>query len=87
MSLPHIIILYRKLSPSNTLRSKLLAVAISKLLWRCGEEKRAVLALPGDTSMISGAGRYKPDGITERVSHYVPPYLFTCIPVHLYTCI
>ena len=46
----------------------MLASAISKLLWKCGEGKRAVLALPSDTTIITGGGRYKPDKITEAVS-------------------
>jgi len=55
----------KKLSLSPDVRSRILARAISKMLWRCGEEKRAVLALPSDTTIITGGGRYKPDHITE----------------------
>ena len=53
------------------MRSRVLASAISKLLWKCGEGKRAVLALPSDTTIITGGGRYKPDKITETVSKAV----------------
>ena len=59
---------FRKLSPHAEVRCCMLSLAISKILWRCGEEKCAVLVLPGESTMLTGGGRYKSDGITENVS-------------------
>ncbi|XP_067946481.1 probable ubiquitin carboxyl-terminal hydrolase MINDY-4 [Watersipora subatra] len=57
----------RKLSPHSNVRSELLANAISKVLWKCGEGKKVVYALPGDSTIFSGGGRFRPDGITENL--------------------
>lgn len=72
------LICYRKLYPRGAIRSSLLSSALSRILWRCGEGRRAVLALPSDSTMITGGGRYKSDGITETVritQLYVPNFL------------
>ncbi|KAK2548330.1 putative ubiquitin carboxyl-terminal hydrolase MINDY-4 [Acropora cervicornis] len=58
-----------KLHPSLRERTKALASAISEILWRAGDNKRATVALATGGSNVFGAGRYKPDQLTETVSY------------------
>ncbi|XP_006816566.1 putative ubiquitin carboxyl-terminal hydrolase MINDY-4 [Saccoglossus kowalevskii] len=55
------------LEPTNHERSTCLAHAITDILWRAGEKKQAILALPSGRSIFSGGGRYKPDHLTETL--------------------
>lgn len=60
----------KKLHPSSRDRTKALASAISEILWRSGDSKSATVALPTGGSNVLGAGRYKPDQLTEALVLY-----------------
>ncbi|XP_074607828.1 putative ubiquitin carboxyl-terminal hydrolase MINDY-4 isoform X1 [Acropora palmata] len=60
----------KKLHPSLRERTKALASAISEILWRAGDNKRATVALATGGSNVFGAGRYKPDQLTETLVLY-----------------
>ncbi|XP_070566145.1 probable ubiquitin carboxyl-terminal hydrolase MINDY-4 isoform X2 [Ptychodera flava] len=55
------------LEPTMEERSQALGEAIADILWRAGEKKQAVIALPSGRSIFSGGGRYKPDQLTETL--------------------
>ncbi|CAL4114132.1 unnamed protein product, partial [Meganyctiphanes norvegica] len=60
------------LRPSHREWSWSLATAITEILWRAGQERRAVLALPGSFIHFTdhGVGRYTRDGVTETLTIY-----------------
>lgn len=60
----------KKLQPSSRERTKALTSAISEILWRAGDSRGAVVALPTGGSNVFGAGRYKPDQLTEALVLY-----------------
>lgn len=60
----------KKLHPSSRERTKALASAISEILWRAGDNKKATVALATGGSNVFGAGRYKPDQLTETLVLY-----------------
>ncbi|XP_047483473.1 uncharacterized protein LOC125035250 [Penaeus chinensis] len=47
-----------------------LGSAITEILWKAGEEKKAILALPGSFAHFAehGVGRYSNDGVTENLN-------------------
>lgn len=47
-----------------------LGVAITEILWKAGQEQRAVLAMPGSFAHFTehGIGRYSQDGMTENLT-------------------
>lgn len=49
-----------------------LASAITEILWKAGQEKKAILALPGSFAHFAehGVGRYSNDGVTENLNLY-----------------
>jgi hypothetical protein len=52
-------------------RSKLLAQALAKLLWKCGEENNeAIVCVPTQRAHFAPHGKYRSDGITETVIIY-----------------
>ncbi|XP_048590318.1 probable ubiquitin carboxyl-terminal hydrolase MINDY-4 [Nematostella vectensis] len=57
------------LQPSSRERSRALASAITEILWQAGDSKTATVALPTGmaNSNFIGAGRYKPDQLTENL--------------------
>ncbi|XP_041101745.1 probable ubiquitin carboxyl-terminal hydrolase MINDY-4 isoform X1 [Polyodon spathula] len=57
---------FQRLQPSNSHRSKKLALAIADILWRAGDRK-AVVALSSGEKQFIPAGRYKSDGILETI--------------------
>lgn len=57
----------KKLQPSSRERTKALTSALSEILWRAGDHKTATVALPTGGSNFFGAGRYKPDQLTEAL--------------------
>ncbi|XP_042864216.1 uncharacterized protein LOC122248334 [Penaeus japonicus] len=58
------------LRPSQREWSWALASAITEILWKAGEEKKAILALPGSFPHFAehGVGRYSNDGVTENLN-------------------
>ncbi|CAH3185701.1 unnamed protein product [Porites evermanni] len=60
----------KKLQPSSRERTKALTSAISEILWRAGDSRGAVVALPTGGSNVFGAGRYKPDQLPEALVLY-----------------
>ncbi|KAL9961433.1 hypothetical protein ACROYT_G030371 [Oculina patagonica] len=60
----------KKLQPSSRERTKALTSALSEILWRAGDNKEAIVALPTGGSNFFGAGRYKPDQLTEALVLY-----------------
>lgn len=61
----------KKLHPSSRDRTKALASALSDILWRAGDSKQATVSLATGGSTFLGAGRYKPDQLTEALVLYV----------------
>ncbi|KAK1172731.1 putative ubiquitin carboxyl-terminal hydrolase MINDY-4 isoform X1 [Acipenser oxyrinchus oxyrinchus] len=57
----------QRLQPSDSQRSKKLALAIADILWRAGDRKKAVVALSSGEKQFIPAGRYKSDGILETI--------------------
>ncbi|CAH3189570.1 unnamed protein product, partial [Porites lobata] len=55
---------------SEISRTKALTSAISEILWRAGDSRGAVVALPTGGSNVFGAGRYKSDQLTEALVLY-----------------
>lgn len=58
------------LRPSQREWSWALAVAITEILWKAGQEQKAVLAMPGSFAHFTehGIGRYSQDGMTENLT-------------------
>ncbi|KAK7073153.1 hypothetical protein SK128_012016 [Halocaridina rubra] len=58
------------LRPSQREWSWALSAAITEILWKAGQEQKAVLALPGSFPHFSdqGVGRYSRDGVTETIT-------------------
>ncbi|XP_041102617.1 probable ubiquitin carboxyl-terminal hydrolase MINDY-4 [Polyodon spathula] len=56
-----------RLEPSKSNRSKKLAMALAKIVWRAGDRKKAVVALSSGRKQFIPAGRYKSDGILETI--------------------
>ncbi|XP_058878256.1 probable ubiquitin carboxyl-terminal hydrolase MINDY-4 isoform X2 [Acipenser ruthenus] len=57
----------QRLQPSDSHRSKKLALAVADILWRAGDRKKAVVALSSGEKQFIPAGRYKSDGILETI--------------------
>ncbi|XP_038078272.1 probable ubiquitin carboxyl-terminal hydrolase MINDY-4 [Patiria miniata] len=55
------------LQPSSQTRSECLAQAICDIVWRAGEKKHAVIAIPSSRAQFTSSGRYKTDNLTERL--------------------
>uniref|UniRef100_A0A3B5B5R6 Ubiquitin carboxyl-terminal hydrolase MINDY n=1 Tax=Stegastes partitus TaxID=144197 RepID=A0A3B5B5R6_9TELE len=55
------------LQPSNATRRKCLVLAAAEVLWRAGEEKRATVAINSGRNHFTPTGRYKSDGVLEKV--------------------
>ncbi|KAK6166237.1 hypothetical protein SNE40_022983 [Patella caerulea] len=60
----------RCFSPSREERSKFLAVALCKILWRAGGKSKAVVALPSGKTHVITSSKYKPDKLTETLMLY-----------------
>ncbi|XP_066573310.1 probable ubiquitin carboxyl-terminal hydrolase MINDY-4 [Amia ocellicauda] len=58
----------QKLQPSNISRTRCLVSAVAEILWRAGEQKRAIVALSFRRRHFIPAGRYKADGILETIT-------------------
>ncbi|XP_067270123.1 probable ubiquitin carboxyl-terminal hydrolase MINDY-4 isoform X2 [Pseudorasbora parva] len=58
-----------RLELSNVLRTKCLSLALADMLWRAGNMKRAVVAINTGRSLFIPIGRYKSDGILERITY------------------
>ena len=51
-------------------RSRILAQAIARLLWKCGEEhNEAVVCVPTMSAHFAPVAKYRSDGLTETVSN------------------
>nr|XP_054767713.1 probable ubiquitin carboxyl-terminal hydrolase MINDY-4 [Lytechinus pictus] len=53
---------------SEKRRVKCLVQAICDIVWRAGQKRNAVIALPATKPHFSGGGRYKNDGLTETIN-------------------
>ncbi|XP_068242302.1 uncharacterized protein [Palaemon carinicauda] len=76
------------LRPSNREWSWALATAITEILWKAGQDQKAILALPGSFPHFNeeGLGRYTRDGLTETLTlhEYVEQYqLYNAVTNHL----
>ncbi|XP_064613646.1 probable ubiquitin carboxyl-terminal hydrolase MINDY-4 isoform X2 [Liolophura sinensis] len=56
--------------PTREERSHCLCKALSKIFWRAGDHRRAVVAMPGRQSHFDGGSRFKEDGLTEKLMLY-----------------
>ncbi|KYO47020.1 protein FAM188B [Alligator mississippiensis] len=65
----------RCLQPSEAHRTKCLTVAIADILWRAGENEKAVIALPSGRQQFTPVGKYKADGVLETLMlHTITKY-------------
>ncbi|XP_022080106.1 probable ubiquitin carboxyl-terminal hydrolase MINDY-4 [Acanthaster planci] len=55
------------LQPTSQVCSECLTQAICDIVWRAGEKRQAVIALPSTRAQFTPSGRYKPDGLTEKL--------------------
>ncbi|KAM3876177.1 putative ubiquitin carboxyl-terminal hydrolase MINDY-4 [Diretmus argenteus] len=58
----------QRLRPSNTTRRKCLILAVAEVLWRAGEEKRAIVAIPSGRNHFIPTGHYKTEGVLEKMT-------------------
>lgn len=58
---------FRLLHPDEKRQQEALCVAISEILWKAGEQKKCVVALPQDIVYVQHSHSYYQDTITERV--------------------
>ena len=56
------------LRPNEITQRETLAAAISELLWKVGEGRRAILAIPEANPVFEASVRFSMDGLTEKVS-------------------
>ncbi|GFO48416.1 protein fam188b-like [Plakobranchus ocellatus] len=59
---------FKNISRSD--RSRMLAFALSTILWRAGESNRAVVTLASDTSHLVSSTKFKHDDVTEKLDLY-----------------
>ncbi|XP_066915802.1 probable ubiquitin carboxyl-terminal hydrolase MINDY-4 [Clytia hemisphaerica] len=59
--------LAERLSPNEWSQDKALALAICDILWKCGQKKTAVVALPLGSCKFIAESKYKEDKITEKM--------------------
>ena len=55
------------LRPSEITQRETLAAAIAELLWKVGEGRRAILAIPEANPVFEASVRFSMDGLTEKV--------------------
>ena len=55
------------LRPSEITQRETLAASIAELLWKVGEGRRAVLAIPEANPVFEASVRFSMDGLTEKV--------------------
>ncbi|PVD30074.1 hypothetical protein C0Q70_09335 [Pomacea canaliculata] len=58
------------LRPTKTERSEFLAKAVAKILWRAGNQTKAVVAVPSMQCHIPGTTQFKQDEVTEKLVLY-----------------
>ncbi|XP_028855802.1 probable ubiquitin carboxyl-terminal hydrolase MINDY-4 [Denticeps clupeoides] len=58
----------QKLQPSDTQRTKCLALALAEILWRAGDRRRATVALTSKRHHFIPVGHYKSEGILEMIT-------------------
>ena len=58
------------LRPSEITQRETLAAAIAELLWKVGEGRRAILAIPEANPVFEASVRFSMDGLTEKVSEF-----------------
>ncbi|KAG7493458.1 hypothetical protein JOB18_009233 [Solea senegalensis] len=58
----------QSLTPSSSARRKCLVLALAEILWRAGKEKRATVAVSSGRSHFSPPGRYKSEGVLEKIT-------------------
>ena len=56
------------LRPSEMTQRETLAAAIAELLWKVGEGRRAILAIPEANPVFEASVRFSMDGLTEKVT-------------------
>ncbi|XP_065102789.1 probable ubiquitin carboxyl-terminal hydrolase MINDY-4 isoform X1 [Paramisgurnus dabryanus] len=59
---------YEILEVSNTERTKCLYLALADILWRAGDMKRATVAVNTGRNLFTPIGRYKSDGVVEKIT-------------------
>ena len=78
------------LRPSEITQRETLAAAIAELLWKVGEGRRAILAIPEANPVFEASVRFSMDGLTEKVTELenrgcvVSTFLF--FQLHLFEC-
>ncbi|XP_053394221.1 probable ubiquitin carboxyl-terminal hydrolase MINDY-4 isoform X2 [Mercenaria mercenaria] len=56
--------------PSCEDRTEALAIALSKIFWRAGEKRKAVVCLPSSRPVIGSGGKFRADEFIETLSLY-----------------
>ncbi|KAL7397319.1 hypothetical protein ABVT39_020108 [Epinephelus coioides] len=58
----------QRLRPSNTTRRKCFVLAAAEVLWRAGEEKKAIIAINSGRNHFTPTGQYKSEGVLEKIT-------------------
>ncbi|XP_042372420.1 probable ubiquitin carboxyl-terminal hydrolase MINDY-4 isoform X2 [Plectropomus leopardus] len=58
----------QRLRPSNTTRRKCFVLAAAEILWRAGEEKKAIIAINSGRNHFTPTGQYKSEGVLEKIT-------------------
>lgn len=59
---------FQRMQPSQSKRTRCLALAIADILWRAGEGKKAIVAINSNRSNFSPVRHYKSDGVLEMIT-------------------
>ena len=60
------------LRPNEITQRETLSASIAELLWKVGDKKRAILAVPENNPVFEASVRFSMDGVTEKL------HLFKC---------
>ena len=58
------------LRPNEITQRETLSASIAELLWKVGDKKRAILAVPENNPVFEASVRFSMDGVTEKVFRF-----------------
>ncbi|XP_031430361.1 probable ubiquitin carboxyl-terminal hydrolase MINDY-4 [Clupea harengus] len=59
---------FQQMQPSQSKRTRCLALAIADILWRAGDKRKAVVAINSGRRHFTPVGKYKSDGVLEMIT-------------------
>ncbi|XP_076133706.1 putative ubiquitin carboxyl-terminal hydrolase MINDY-4 isoform X2 [Alosa pseudoharengus] len=59
---------FRQLQPSQSKRTRCLALAIADILWRAGDRRKAIVAINSKRSHFTPVRHYRSDGVLEMIT-------------------